>query len=107
MALLIEVAGSCPLVPPSPPGAGACSEVALWQLSGMGLAGGEKPKGKEEIKAKKTRMRTSGSNFSPKLLIPSMLEHCLCITCRAIFVCETERERKYLSVEVILAHFFL
>lgn len=52
----------------------------------------EKTKGKEEIKAEKTRVRTSGSNLPPKLLIPSMVEHCLCITCRAIFVCETERE---------------
>lgn len=69
----------------------------------------EKTKGKEEIKAEKTRVRTSGSNLPPKLLIPSMVEHCLCITCRAIFVCETEqeRERKYFSIEVILAHFFL
>lgn len=51
-------------------------------------------KARKRNKSQKTGVGTSGSNLPPKLLIPSMLEHCLCITCRAIFVHETERERE-------------
>lgn len=71
--------------------------LALRWICGSSKAGprwrGE-DKARRRNKSQKTRVRTSGSNLPPKLLIPSMLEHCLCITFRAIFVRETERERE-------------